>query len=238
MTRIAMLTVINIAGNFPVFTVHSVPVVFMTGQAAEYSVITGADMAVTALIPNPGMTTSEYGKHRIMLRELGWFPSIETVAGFADFTESSLDMIGNLNAVVFPLMAGITIRLKGIIFALDLTVMATATVQSGVNTKQWEGRVGMRPCIVDHRPALRCMTSLAPWAQPTLVDIGMTIAATTAGILKVLNCMALNTRDIPVIAFQWKGCCTVVKPDHFPVVRIVTLLAIPFHNFVGIFLTV
>ena len=62
MTRIAILTVINIAGYFPVFTVHSIPAVFVTGQAAEYSIVAGADMAITALIPYPGMTASEYGK--------------------------------------------------------------------------------------------------------------------------------------------------------------------------------
>lgn len=184
------------------------------------------------------MTAAEYGKQRIVLCELCWFPGIKTVAGFADFTETGLDMIGNLNAVVFLLVAGITIGLEWRKFALDLTVMATATVQPGVNTKQREDRVGMRPCIVDHRPALRCMTRLAPWAQPTLVDIGVTIAATTAGILKVLNIMTLNTEDIPVIALQWKGCSTVIKPDHLPIVRVVTVLAIPFHDFVGIFLTV
>jgi hypothetical protein len=173
-----------------------------------------------------------------MLCKFCRFPGIETVAGFADFTETGLDMIGNLDAVVFFLVAGITIRLERRKFALDFTVMATATVQPCVNTEQREGSIGMCPRIVNHRPALRCMTRLAPWAQPALMNIGVTIAATAANILKVFNIMTLNTGDVPVIALQRKGGCTVVKPDHFPVVRVVTILTIPFHNFVGIFLTV
>ena len=106
-----MLAIINISGNFIVLVVHAIAVVFMTIQAAEDLIITGTDVAVTALIPFSGMSTVENGKDGIMLDKLGRFPGIKTVALLTLLAETGLLVIRYGNRVVVLLMAGITFRL-------------------------------------------------------------------------------------------------------------------------------
>ena len=106
-----MLAIINISGNFIVLVVHTIAVVFVTIQTTEDLIITGTDVAVTALIPFSGMGTVENGKDGIMLDKLGRFPGIKTVALLTLLAETSPLVIRTGDGVIIFLVARITLGL-------------------------------------------------------------------------------------------------------------------------------
>jgi hypothetical protein len=132
MTGITVETVVDVIANPLVVLIRCGFVVSMTVNAAEYGIVLGIGMTVTAACP---LTLVGSGVNGELVIECGTSPACSVVTGIAGLGEPGSQVIGIGDRLILLLMAGITVRWSP---GKTPTHMTTGTGHGRVSTRELE----------------------------------------------------------------------------------------------------